>query len=203
MGMVGLVMAVLTAALVSTIGSSLNALSTVFTMDIYVKKFKPSASAKEISRMGYLVTIIGAVVSIAITIAVDNIKGMDLFNVFQSVLSFIAPPMAAVFVMGVFWKRCTTQAANLVLSLGTFLSITTGVCYLWVIPNAAEHVHFMMLSFYIFCALIIMMIAVSMADKNKTVRPAMCVAKEKTSIGVKVSWIILAAVMIGLYIFFN
>lgn len=203
MGMVGLVMAVLTAALVSTIGSSLNALSTVFTMDIYVKKFKPTASAKEISRMGYLVTIIGAVVSIAITIAVDNIKGMDLFNVFQSVLSFIAPPMAAVFVMGVFWKRCTTLAANLVLSLGTLLSIATGVCYLWVIPNAAEHVHFMMLSFYIFCALIIMMIAVSMADKNKTVRPAMCVAKEKTSIGVKVSWIILAAVMIGLYIFFN
>jgi uncharacterized sodium:solute symporter family permease YidK len=40
-GMVGLVLAVLTAALVSTIGSALNALSTVFTMDIYVKKFNP------------------------------------------------------------------------------------------------------------------------------------------------------------------
>lgn len=146
-GMVGLVMAVLTAALVSTIGSSLNALSTVFTMDIYVKNVNPNASAAEISRTGHIVTIVGALVSIIITVAVDNIKGMDLFNVFQSVLSFIAPPMAAVFVMGVFWKKCTTLAANLCLSLGTILSISTGICYLWVIPGASEAMHFMMLSF--------------------------------------------------------
>ncbi len=45
-GMVGLVLAVLTAALVSTVGSALNALSTVFTMDIYVKKIRPQGQAK-------------------------------------------------------------------------------------------------------------------------------------------------------------
>ena len=45
-GMVGLVLAVLTAALVSTVGSALNALSTVFTMDIYVKKIRPQVQAK-------------------------------------------------------------------------------------------------------------------------------------------------------------
>lgn len=101
-GMVGLVIAVLTAALISTIGSALNALSTVFTMDIYVKNINTNATSKEIVRTGHIVTIVGALVSIVITVAVDNIKGMDLFNVFQSVLSFIAPPMAAVFVMGVF-----------------------------------------------------------------------------------------------------
>ena len=100
-GMVGLVLAVLTAALISTIGSALNALSTVFTMDIYVKNIRPEATQKEIMRTGRIITVIGALVSIVITVAVDNIKGMNLFNVFQSVLSFIAPPMAAVFVMGV------------------------------------------------------------------------------------------------------
>lgn len=42
-------LAVLTAALVSTIGSALNALSTVFTMDIYVKKIRPQAKQKETS----------------------------------------------------------------------------------------------------------------------------------------------------------
>ena len=51
-GMVGLVIAVLTAALVSTIGSALNALSTVFTMDIYVKSINPQASSEEIVRTG-------------------------------------------------------------------------------------------------------------------------------------------------------
>lgn len=179
MGMVGLVMAVLTAALVSTIGSSLNALSTVFTMDIYVKNVNPNATQAEISRTGHIVTILGALISIVITIAVDNIKGMDLFNVFQSVLSFIAPPMAAVFVMGVFWKRCTTLAANLVLSLGTIFCISTGVCYLWIIPGATEAMHFMMLSFILFCVLIVMMIVVSLFDKTAIEAKAMRKVDEK------------------------
>lgn len=202
-GMVGLVMAVLTAALVSTIGSSLNALSTVFTMDIYVKNVNPNASAAEISRTGHIVTIVGALVSIIITVAVDNIKGMDLFNVFQSVLSFIAPPMAAVFVMGVFWKKCTTLAANLVLSFGTIVSISTGICYLWIIPGASESLHFMMLSFILFCVLIMMMFFVSIFDVTQEEKHAMKVVDEKTSVFVKLSWVALVAVMVGLYIFFN
>lgn len=202
-GMVGLVMAVLTAALVSTIGSSLNALSTVFTMDIYVKNVNPQASPKEISRTGHIVTIVGALVSIVITVAVDNIKGMDLFNVFQSVLSFIAPPMAAVFVMGVFWRRCTTLAANLVLSFGTIVSITTGICYLWVIPGASEHLHFMMLSFVLFCVLLLMMFFVSIFDVSHEQRQAMKAVNEPTSLGVRISWVLLVMVMVGLYVFFN
>ena len=202
-GMVGLVMAVLTAALVSTIGSSLNALSTVFTMDIYVKNVNPQASPKEISRTGHIVTIVGALVSIVITVAVDNIKGMDLFNVFQSVLSFIAPPMAAVFVMGVFWRRCTTLAANLVLSFGTIVSITTGICYLWVIPGASEHLHFMMLSFVLFCVLLLMMFFVSIFDVSHEQRQAMKAVNEPTSLGVRISWVLLVIVMVGLYVFFN
>ncbi|MDE5916407.1 MAG: Na+/glucose cotransporter, partial [Duncaniella sp.] len=202
-GMVGLVIAVLTAALISTIGSALNALSTVFTMDIYVKNINTGASQAEIVRTGHIVTVVGALVSILITIAVDNIKGMDLFNVFQSVLSFIAPPMAAVFVMGVFWKRCTTLAANIVLTFGTIFSIGCGVLYLWVIPNATEHVHFMMLSFLIFVVLIITMIAVSMMDKASVERAPMTVIKGRMSLSVQMAWLALAIVMIGLYMFFN
>ena len=202
-GMVGLVMAVLTAALISTIGSALNALSTVFTMDIYVKNIRPSASQKEIVRMGQIVTVVGALVSIIITIAVDNIKGMNLFNVFQSVLSFIAPPMAAVFVMGVFWKRCTTKAANMTLTLGTIFSIGVGILYLWVIPDAAEYIHFMMLSFYIFVAIIVSMVVVSMLDKTGEERQPMAVINEKPSKGVIIGWVLLSVVMVGLYLFFN
>lgn len=202
-GVVGLVMAVLTAALVSTIGSALNALSTVFTLDIYVKNLNQNASPKEIVRTGNIVTVIGALVSILITIAVDNIKGMDLFNVFQSVLSFIAPPMAAVFVMGVFWKRCTALAANVILTFGTIFSIGCGILYLWIIPDAAEHVHFMMLSFIIFVVLVISMVVISYVDKAAEKREPMAVVKEKTSMGVIAAWVLLAVVMVGLYIFFN
>lgn len=202
-GMVGLVLAVLTAALISTIGSALNALSTVFTMDIYVKNIRPEATQKKIMRTGRIITVIGALVSIVITVAVDNIKGMNLFNVFQSVLSFIAPPMAAVFVMGVFWKRCTTLAANVTLTFGTIFSIGSGILYLWVIPGATEQVHFMMLSFYIFVILIISMIIVSLCNKQATVSPEIVKLSERPKRTVVVAWTLLAVVMVALYIFFN
>jgi SSS family solute:Na+ symporter len=55
-GMTGMVMAVLIAALVSTIDSALNSLSTVFTMDIYLKRHNPNASQKEIIKTGRIVT---------------------------------------------------------------------------------------------------------------------------------------------------
>lgn len=200
-GMVGLVMAVLVASLVSTIGSALNALSTVFTMDIYVKKFKPEATTKEIVKVGQIVTVIGALISIIITIAVDNIKGMDLFNVFQSVLSFIAPPMAAVFLMGVFWKRCTTTAANIVLTAGTVFSIGIGIIYLWVVEGN-QYMHFGMLSFLIFCVLIAVMIIASLIDKDEK-HEAMKKIEERTSAGTIVAWALLCIVMVAFYVFFN
>ena len=167
-GMVGLVLAVLTAALVSTVGSALNALSTVFTMDIYVKKIRPQAKQKEIIRVGQVVTVVGALISVIITIAIDSIKGLNLFNVFQSVLGFIAPPMAAVFLFGVFWKRTTTLAANMALTLGTVFSIGVGILYLWVFPAEQYDAwpHFMLLSFYLFVIIGIGMIVVSLWDKS-------------------------------------
>ena len=202
-GLVGLVMAVFTAALVSTIGSALNALSTVFTMDIYVKNIRPGASQAEIVRTGHIVTVVGALVSIIITIAVDNIKGMDLFNVFQSVLSFIAPPMASVFVMGVFFKRCTTLAANITLTFGTVFSLGTGILYLWIIPGATEQIHFMLLSFFIFVILVLSMFVVSLTDKTAEVHPAMKMIHERPLKGVIIGWTLLVVVMVSLYVFFN
>lgn len=167
-GMVGLVLAVLTAALVSTIGSALNALSTVFTMDIYVKKIRPQAKQKEIIRVGQVVTVAGALISVIITIAIDSIHGLNLFNVFQSVLGFIAPPMAAVFLFGVFWKHTTTLAANAALTVGTVFSIGVGVLYLWVFPadQYSAWPHFMLLSFYLFVIIGIGMVVVSLLDKT-------------------------------------
>lgn len=205
-GMVGLVLAVLTAALISTVGSALNALSTVFTMDIYVKKFRPLASQKEIIRTGHVVTVAGALISVIITIAIDSIKGLNLFNVFQSVLGFIAPPMAAVFLFGIFWKRTTTMAANMALTLGTAFSMGVGILYLWVFP-AEEYTtwpHFMMLSFYLFVIISAGMILVSLLDKHRQECTLnMKKVMEKPAKSVILAWALLAIVMVGLYLFFN
>lgn len=204
-GMVGLVMAVLTAALVSTIGSALNALSTVYTMDIYVKRFKPDATQPEIIRTGRIVTVIGAIIAVAICVAIDSIRGLNLFNIFQSVLGFIAPPMAAVFLFGVFWKRTTTRAANMALTLGTLFSIGVGVLYLWVLPAEKYDFwpHFMMLSFLIFVCIALAMVVVSLLDRTPQQEAQIRVLDERPTLGVRTGWILLFIVMIALYVYFN
>ena len=205
-GMVGLVLAVLVAALVSTIGSALNALSTVFTMDIYVKKINPLATHQVIIRVGRVVTVVGALISILITIAIDSIQGLNLFNVFQSVLGFIAPPMAAVFLFGIFWKKTTTRAANAALTFGTVFSIGVGILYLWVFPADSYEAwpHFMLLSFYLFVCISLGMMVISILDTNPQGN-ALSIEKvsEKTSKTVVAAWMLLAIVMVGLYIYFN
>lgn len=201
-GMVGLVFAVLTACLVSTIGSALNALSTVFTMDIYVKHFKPDASQQHINHVGRIVTIAGSVIAIILTVAIDSIKGLNLFNVFQSVLGFIAPPMTAVFLLGVFWRRTSTLAANLALTAGTAFCLCVGILYLWG-PQSDLWPHFMMLSFLLFVILVVMMVMVSLMDKKEQKCEVLHPIDEPTSFGVKLLWLMLFIVMIGLYIYFN
>jgi len=209
-GMTGLVIVVLIAVLVGTIGSSLNSLSTVFTMDIYVKKHRPQATNKEIIRVGRWTIVAGCVLAIVIALAIDSIKGLNLFDVFQSVLGFIAPPMSAVFLFSVFWKRTTRRAVNIVLTAGSAFSLGTGICYLWVFPSDKYGFwpHYLLLSFYIFVVLCITMVLASLADK----RPVMTKEQAgmldtatlaKPSRRVWVLWILLIAVMITLYCIFN
>jgi SSS family solute:Na+ symporter len=207
-GMTGLVMAVLIAALVSTIDSALNSLSTVFTMDIYVKKINPQASPRQTVRMGRWVALTGAAVAVALAMAIDSIKGLKLFDLFQAILGFIAPPMSVVFLMGVLWKKMTTRAANFVLSVGTTLSFVVGVLYLWIFPAKMYSFwpHFLLLSFYLFVLLAFLAFIISWFDKKAPAHQTFAVnvgVMAKPSKSVMVSWAILIVVMIGLYIIFN
>lgn len=204
-GMTGMVMAVLIAALISTIDSALNSLSTVFTIDIFVKKHKPNASQKEIVKMGRIVALIGATIAVMMAMAIDSIKGLNLFDVFQAVLGFIAPPMSVVFLLGVLWKRTTTKAANVILSIGTGTSFGVGILYLWVFP-AGEYPwpHFLLVSFYIFLALLVMGIVISLSDKStQQTNELTAIPVAKPSNKVLLAWTVLAIVMISFYIFFN
>jgi SSS family solute:Na+ symporter len=205
-GLVGMVMAVLIAALVSTIDSALNSLSTVFTVDIYVKKYKPEASQKEVVLIGRIVTVLGAAIAILLTLAINSIKGLKLFDVFQAILGFLAPPMSVVFLFGVLWKRTTTRAANLILSAGTVFSIGTGILYLWVFPKEKYDFwpHFLLLSFFIFVVLAVVAFLVSYFDKKSVDRNVLDFGRlPKPERRVWIAWITLIVVMVSLYIVFN
>jgi SSS family solute:Na+ symporter len=204
-GMKGLIIVVLVACLISTIGASLNSVSTVFTMDIYVKKYKPEATNQEIMRIGRIVTVAGALVSVSVTLAIDNIKHLDLFNVFQSVLGFLAPPMSVAFLFGVLWKKTTAKAINYVLTVGTAFCLLVGILNLWVIPSD-KWPHFLLLSFYLFVVLSVMTYLISVTDKKGALQiqqAAYFKSLAKPDKQVWIMWGVLVAVMLGLYLFFN
>lgn len=107
---------------------------------------------------------------------------------------------------GVFWKRTTTLAANMALTLGTVFSIGVGILYLWVFPAEQYNAwpHFMLLSFYLFVIIGIGMIVVSLWDKSPQLGILnMEKIEDKPARIVLILWGLLIVTMIGLYIFFN
>ena len=207
-GMNGLVIVVLIAVLVGTIGSSLNALSTVFTTDVYAKKINPNATNAQIVRTGRITVLAGCLFAVLMALAIDSVKGLNLFDVFQAVLGFIAPPLAVVFLLSVFWRRTTKLAVNLILSAGSAFSLGVGILYLWVLPPSRYTFwpHYLVLSFLIFAVLFLTAIFTSLADKNAITATTTYVtsdAQNKPTQRVRIAWIALAIVMLALYVFFN
>ena len=146
--------------------------------------------------------------AILLTLAINSIKGLNLFDVFQAVLGFIAPPMSVVFLFGVLWKRTTKKAANFILSLGTLFSLGTGVLYLWIFPKEKYDFwpHFLLLSFFIFVILAFATWLIVILDKKSKKESKQALRFDnlpKPDRQVWVVWIALIIFMIGLYIFFN
>ncbi len=199
-GMKGLIIVVLVAALVGNVGSSLNSVSTVYTMDIYLKKYKPNATNTEIIKIGRVVTVVSAIVAVIIALAIDNIKGLNLFNIFQSILGFLAPPMTVAFLFAVLWKKTSRKAIDWVLTGGAVFCLAIGISYYCGL--VFQGVHFLYLSFYITVALSLFVIVFSLMDKSESVS-TLDYKPIATDRSVKISWFILILVMIGLYIYFN
>jgi SSS family solute:Na+ symporter len=115
-GLRGLVAAGLLAALMSSLASVFNSCSTLFTVDIY-KKLRPDAPEEKLVRTGQIATIITVICGILWIPVMSGISGV-LYEYLQSVQSYIAPPIAAVFLLGIFSKRINAQGAFVTMVFG-------------------------------------------------------------------------------------
>lgn len=120
-GMRGLVAGGLLAALMSSLASVFNSCSTLFTIDIY-KKLKPDTPEKKLVFVGRIATVIVVVFGILWVPLMKNISG-TLYQYLQSVQSYLAPPIAAVFLLGVFSKRINGKAAIATLLSGFIIGV--------------------------------------------------------------------------------
>ncbi|XP_052431773.1 sodium/glucose cotransporter 2 [Carassius gibelio] len=109
-GLRGLMLAVMLAALMSSLASIFNSSSTLFTMDIWTR-IRPQARDKELMIVGRVWILCIVVISICWIPVVQAAQSGQLFDYIQSVTSFLAPPIAAVFFLAIFMKRVNEAGA--------------------------------------------------------------------------------------------
>ncbi|HLG17457.1 MAG TPA: sodium:solute symporter [Blastocatellia bacterium] len=118
-GLQGLMVAALLAALMSSLSAVFNSSSTIFTMDFY-KKLRPTASERHLVFVGRTATA-GMVLLGLLWIPFMGRISNELYVYLQKVQAYVAPPIAAVFLLGVFWKRVNAHGAFAALLLGFVL----------------------------------------------------------------------------------
>jgi SSS family solute:Na+ symporter len=168
-GLRGLLAGGLLAALMSSLAAVYNACSTLFTMDIY-KKFKPQAENRELVRVGRLTTGIAVVLGMIWIPIMKNISGV-LYQYLQSVQSYLAPPIAAVFLLGVFSKRINAKGAYSAMVIGFITGLVRIVLELNKTHLSGFLYSFATLNFLYFCislfvASMVIMIVISLLTER-------------------------------------
>jgi solute:Na+ symporter, SSS family len=157
-GLKGVVTAALLAALMSTVSGALNSIATLFCYDIY-KQWRPDAPDHFLVQLGRWVTFIAMVLSIIWTPYLAHFKGI--FQGIQVMICYIAPPITAVFVWGVFWQRASAKGAFATLVVGSAMGFTVFLLE-WFNKYTGWSVNFMMAGFYLFAICSAVLVSVSL-----------------------------------------
>ncbi|XP_059107189.1 sodium/myo-inositol cotransporter 2 isoform X5 [Peromyscus eremicus] len=169
-GLRGLMMAVMVAALMSSLTSIFNSASTIFTMDLWTH-IRPRASERELMIVGRVFVLVLVLVSILWIPVVQASQGGQLFIYIQSISSYLQPPVAVVFIMGCFWKRTNEKGAFSGLILGLLLGLVRLVLdFIYVQPRCdqpderpavVKDVHYLYFSMILSSATLVTVITVS------------------------------------------
>ncbi|XP_078265826.1 sodium/myo-inositol cotransporter-like isoform X1 [Rhinoraja longicauda] len=170
-GLRGLMMAVMIAALMSDLDSIFNSASTIFTLDIY-KHLRKAASSRELMMVGRLFVVFMVGISIAWVPIIVEMQGGQMYLYIQEVAGYLTPPVAAVFLLGVFWKRCNEQGAFCGGLVASILGISRLIlAFVYHVPECDQsdtrpsfirNIHYMYLAAALFWITIIIAVIVSL-----------------------------------------
>nr|WP_121269337.1 sodium/sugar symporter [Pedobacter schmidteae] len=109
-GLKGLSFAALTAAVVASLAGKANSIATIFTLDIYKKVLKPGATERQLVVTGKVAIIVSMILGVLIAphLGIDKKGG---FQYIQEYTGFVSPGIFAMFILGFFWKKTTSNAA--------------------------------------------------------------------------------------------
>ena len=126
-GVRGLIVACLLAALMSSLASLFNSSASLFTVDIY-EKLRPGKSESHLLTVGRIATAVVVVLGLLWIPVMKTIAGGGLYQYLQSVQGYLAPPITAVFLLGLFWKRLNSTGAVWALAGGFVLGMFKLTC---------------------------------------------------------------------------
>lgn len=148
-GLRGLVLAGLLAALMSSLSSVFNSCSTLFTIDFY-KKWYPNATESRLVFVGQAATVVLVVISLAwIPMLQTLLAASSFYQVLQSIQAYISPPIAAAFLLGLFYKRINAKGAIWSLWTGFVLGMTRLVLEVMKSNEALQIAEGSLLDFYV------------------------------------------------------
>lgn len=153
-GLKGLVAAAMLAAAMQTCSAALNSTATLVAYDIF-KRYRPSISDHGMVSIGKVTTVVGTLLAIAVSPIFGHYT--TIFEGINKLISYVAPPITAVFLLGVFWKGASGRSAFLTLVLGTLLgAVMFGLDWTGIYRG-----DFMLLAFWLLLACLAIMIASS------------------------------------------
>lgn len=165
-GIRGLVVAGFLAALMSSLATVFNSCSTLFTWDVY-RKIRPDASERRLVAVGKFATVILVGLGLAWIPFMKHISG-QLYVYLQSVQAYISPPIAAVFLLGIFWRRVNGAGAMAALGVGFVLGATRLVLEIFKestagLAHAYAEINFLHFAAILFAVCTGVLVAISLA----------------------------------------
>ncbi len=185
-GLKGLVVAALSAAIVSSLASMLNSTSTIFTMDIYKPYINKKAGNKALVTVGRLAVLAALVIAVSLANTLGSIPQM--FQFIQEYTGLVSPGILAVFLMGLFWKKTNTKGAV----VGVLLSIPVALT-LKFLPVEMPFLDQML---YTFLITVVIIMGVSLSTSNYDDDPKSIPLLKETFVTQKVFNISAYAIMV-------
>ena len=134
-GLKGLVAAAMLAAAMQTCSAALNSSATLVAYDI-VKRWRPSTTDHRLVVIGKITTVVATLIAIVMSPLFGHYS--TIFEGLSRLISYIAPPITAVFILGVFWKKATGRAALVTLVSGGAMGMILFPLDFWKVPIASS-----------------------------------------------------------------
>ena len=199
-GLKGLILASLAAAIVSSLASMINSTSTIFTMDIYKSLFNKKATDDQMVKVGRISGFIALMIALMIAPQLGSLG--QVFQFIQEYTGVVSPGILAVFLMGLFYKKSTNNAAI----WGVILSIPIAM-YFKVAPESWMFVNIPFMNQMLITCIgtILIIYAISYLEGNKNNPKAIILSKElfSTSSSFNISAFLVLLITVFLYAFFQ